>query len=114
MVTGLALFVTRVDGAEIDKKEQASLVKLVAKHAKALKITSAEGKRAAPRFYDYGNYEKKGVGVALYSDFILSQMPDDIREDHEEVGKRDALKIGKLIAKDQPRVYAFKAYCVEV
>ena len=114
MVTGLALFVSRVDGAEISKTEQASLVKLVAKHAKALKLSSAEGERASPRLYDYGNYEKKGLGVVLYEDAILGEMPDDIREDHEDAGKRGAMKVAKGIDKEQPRTYSFKAYYVEV
>jgi hypothetical protein len=114
MITGLALFVSRRDGAEIEKKEQASIVKLVSKHAKALKIESAEGEKASPSVYDYGSYEKKGLGVLLYEDAILGEMPDDIREDHENAGKTDAMKIAKAIDKDAPRTYSFKAYYVEV
>ena len=114
MVTGLALFVTRQDGKDVAKAEQTELLKLVSKHAKALKIDSAEGERASPSLYDYGNYEKKGLGVLLYEDAILGEMPDDIREDHEEAGKKDAMKIAKAIDKDKPRTYSFKAYYVEV
>ena len=112
--TGLAIFVMRQDGEEISKKDQAEIIELVSKHAKALKITSAGGDRASPRHYDYGSYEKKGLGVLLYEDAILGEMPDDIRADHEDGGKKDAMKIAKAIDKEQPRTYSFKAYYVEV
>jgi hypothetical protein len=114
MDVGLALFVSRVDGNDIPEKARDQLVKLVAKHAKALEIESNDGEASRPRVYDYGNYEPKGLGVLLHSDSVISLMDGAVRDDHEEMGKADAMKLAKAIEKEQPRVYTFKAYYVEV
>jgi hypothetical protein len=114
MEVGLALFVTRVDGEDIPEKERDQIVKLVAKHAKALKIKSNDGGASRPRVYDYGNYEPRGLGVLLHSDSVISMMDGAVRDDHEEMGKANALKVAKAITKEKPRVYKYKAYYVEV
>lgn len=111
--TGPALFISRKDQQEISQDEQKQLVALVKKLARARKLQTDEGTAAQPRRYDYGQYEAKGLGVLLYSSYILGEMPDDIRKDHEEAAVAEALKLGQALAKEQPGVYAFKAYFVE-
>jgi hypothetical protein len=113
---GPALFISRKDKKELDPKEQEKLVSLVKAAAKKLKLKDDEDNAIKPSFYNYGDYEKGGVGVLLYSSYIYSMMPKEVQEDEDNAWKSIGVKLGKEIEKAHAAsagVYKFVCYFVE-
>ena len=114
---GPALFIVRKDKQEIPPAEQKTLIALVKAAAKTLKIqddSELQDKPVKPRFYNYGTYEKGGVGVLLFASYVYSEMPEEVREVENNFWQKEGKKIGKEIEKAHPKVYTFKCYYVEV
>src|SRR5688572_7222312 len=108
---GPALFILRRDQTSLaSDAAQREIVELVAKHAALVKLKDDQGEPVKPRFYDYDNYEKGGVGVLLFSSYAWAEMPEEIRVDEEQAILR---KLAASIAKAHPKEYELKCYWVE-
>ncbi len=111
---GPAFFIKRKDKKEITEKEQKELLDLTIQIVKELKIKDNDKNIAEPEFYDYGNYEEKGIGIVIFYDFSYGQMPAYIKKDTEAVDQYRMKKIGTKINKIHPKTYEYKCYYVEV
>ncbi|MBB5868360.1 hypothetical protein F4553_001739 [Allocatelliglobosispora scoriae] len=110
---GPALFVSRRDRAELSEEEQARVFELVRAACLSVGVTGDDGEPAKPSIYGYDQEEQRALGVLLYSSYAYVQMPDEIREDHEEGWRRVGARVAAEIEKQSPGVYAFASYGVE-
>lgn len=78
-----------------------------------LKLTDIEGNAVNPEFYDYNGYEQKTLSYLIYSHHVLGMMPEEVREEQQEVDKEEALKIGEELDKLFLNTYEYDCYHVE-
>jgi hypothetical protein len=110
---GPALFVSRVDGAQLTENEQATLLRSVTDACRSLELTDADGGRIKPEVYDYNEYEPGALGILLYSSFLYSLMPEEVLEGEREGWQDEAALLASEVEKQAPGTYRFVCYGVE-
>jgi hypothetical protein len=110
---GPALFVSRRDGAELPEPEQHSVLELVRAATAAVRLRDERGEPAAPRVYDYDEYETGALGVLLYSGYAYGGLPEQIQRDRDASWAAETGRVAAEAERRFPGVYAYVGYGVE-